>query len=531
GSGNSSDLITVNSPGIINIGNGAVFLFSSAGFAGGSGNFTLISGNWQTAPTPSTFTFASIDIAGLTGTFSYAGGNLTFSAQAGVTATWNGGGGDGSWATTGNWQGGAVPASGADLVFTGSSQTSVATAGNRTTGAITFDSSAAAFTIGGNEITLGGNLANNSNATQTINSAITLNADRTIIANTGNFVLGGDIALSNTAALPGTLTFSGNSSTVVSGSISDGPAAGGSLVKTGTGTLTLTGNNTFTGPLTIAGGTVEANSSEALGNSLTATTNNLIFDGGTLRAIADIDAGAPVTRTVQLLGNGTIDTNGNNVTVGGPVVGTGNLLKAGSGNLTLTQGGATNNSYSGETIVQQGSLVAAYAGSLGAAAGGTTVESGGALVIANQFNVNGEALSLNGTGVGGTGALRLASGFQSSWNGTITLAGNSSIQADANSIPTLAFLPYRKCGKGLQLGWAENGHQMDTKTSTRGALGDNSGELAHCSLTFRSRGHLRLRLRQTYENSLSLNPPRTGQWNLLLCEFQDGKTHQSGQGK
>ncbi len=464
GAGNSSDLITVNSPGIINIGNGAVFLFSSAGFTGGSGNFTLISGNWQASPTPSTFTFASLDIAGLTGTFGYSNGNLTFSAQAGVTATWSGGGGDGSWATTGNWQGGVVPASGADLVFTGSSQTNVATAGSRTTGAITFDSGAAAFTIGADTVTLGGNLTNNSSATQTITSAITLNANRAVIANTGNFVLSGDIALSNTAALPGTLTFSGNSSTAVSGSISDGPAAGGSLYKTGAGTLTLTGNNTFTGTVTIAGGTVEANSSEALGNSLTATTNNLIFDGGTLRAIADINAGAPVTRTVQLLGNGTFDTNGHNMTIGGPVVGTGNLIKAGSGNLTLTQGGATNNTYLGETIVQQGSLVAAYAGSLGAATGGTTVESGGSLVIANQFNVNGEALSLNGTGVGGTGALRLVTGFQSSWSGNITLAGNSSIQADANAILTLA-----------QVGIGSNTITFTGTNSTINLSGDLSG--------------------------------------------------------
>jgi autotransporter-associated beta strand protein len=336
-----------------------------------------------------------------------------------------------------NWQGGAVPAVGADLIFTGSSQTNVATAGTRTTGAITFDSAASAFTIGGDAITLGGNIANNSTATQTINSAIALNADRTIAANTGNLVLGGNIALSNNGALPGTLTFSGNSSTSVSGVISDGPAAGGSLMKTGNGTLTLTGNNSFTGTLTIAGGTVEANSSEALGNGLTVTTNTLVFDNGTLRAIGNINAGAPVTRAVQLLGNGTLDTNGNQITIGGPIVGAGNLIKTGAGNLTLTQGGATNNSYSGATIVQQGSLFVGYAGALGAATGGTTVQSGGSLVIANQFNVIGESLTMNGTGDGGNGALRLAAGFQSSWNGTITLTGNSSIQADPNSTLTL----------------------------------------------------------------------------------------------
>jgi len=428
GAGNASDLITVSTPNGINLANSTVFLFSGAG--GGSGNFTLVSGSWQTNPDPATFTFASIDISGLTGTFGFANGNLTFSGVAGVTNTWNGGGGDGSWATLGNWQGGAVPLAGADLVFTGSSQTAVATAGNRTTGAITFDSSADAFAIGGDTITLGGNIANNSSNTQTINAAIALNANRAIAANTGNLSFTGGIALSSTAALPGTLTFTGNQSTSVSGAISDGPATGGSLVKTGAGTLTLTGTNPFTGTLTIAGGVVEANTSAALGNAVTVVTNSLIFDGGTLRAIGSIDS--PLNRTIQLLGNGTIDTNGNAVSITGVIAGSGNLIKSGSGSLTLIAPGANSNTYSGETHIQAGSLVINYAGALGSTAGGTTVESGASLTMSTTLSVSGEALTISGTGDGGIGALHLASGL-GAWNGTITLGGNASVSADANT--------------------------------------------------------------------------------------------------
>src|SRR4029077_11986616 len=55
-----------------------------------------------------------------------------------------------------------------------------------------------------------------------------------------------------------------NLSTVVSGVIADGGAAGGtsgSLIKVGTGTLTLSGANTYTGNTAVNGGTLLVNGS------------------------------------------------------------------------------------------------------------------------------------------------------------------------------------------------------------------------------------------------------------------------------
>src|SRR5258706_5391203 len=96
--------------------------------------------------------------------------------------------------------------------------------------------------------------------------------------------------------------------------VSDG---GNALTKSGAGTVTLTGSNTYSGATTISGGTLSANSSTALGNE--SGTNTLIFNGGTLQAGGTITS--PSGRTVTLSAAGTIDTNGNNVSIAGVISG------------------------------------------------------------------------------------------------------------------------------------------------------------------------------------------------------------------
>ncbi|MDB5582579.1 MAG: Outer rane autotransporter barrel [Bradyrhizobium sp.] len=86
------------------------------------------------------------------------------------------------------------------------------------------------------------------------------------------------------------LSVGGNGlSTMVSGSIE---GVGGSLVKTGTGTMILSGANTYTGPTTVNGGVLEVNGSIAsssltnveAGGTLggTGTVGNTFVNGGTL---------------------------------------------------------------------------------------------------------------------------------------------------------------------------------------------------------------------------------------------------------
>lgn len=440
GAGETSDHIAAPS---ISVGNSTIFLFNSSTFTSGSASFTLLTGSSGLTVSPSTLQFASINIPGLTGSFSTSGNSLLFNATAGVIATWVGGT-DTQWTTGANW-GGSSPATGADIVFSGSN-TSVSTAGNQTTGSITFTGSNG-FTISDNTITLGGDLTNNSSAAQTVNSAIALNASRTIAANTGDLVLGGGVTLSTSGALANTLTFSTSSNLTItaSGPIANGSnttAEGGGIVKTGAGTLALTGNNSgFTGPLTISGGTVAANSSNALGNGAIAT-NTLTINGGTLLATGNIISGSAqgINRAIKLTGNGTFDTNGFEIVTSGPISGAGTLIKAGNGTLVLETGSAIN-SYSGGTLIQGGSILMLNSSVLGAPGSQTTVQAG-SLTTNGTFTVAGQSLVLNGTGDGNNGALHITGTLPTNnvvdWTGPISLGSNASIQVDSQQTLNLS---------------------------------------------------------------------------------------------
>jgi len=451
GTGGASDQISVSGSINLNLAAGDItsFLFTNDGFNTGSGTFTLIQkGSQPLGVTLANLQYASVGIAGLTGTFSINGsGNLIFTAQSGVTGTWTGGGGSGNWTTGTNWSGGSVPLTGADLTFTGSTQTNVTLGTNEQTGAITFDASASAFTLSGSTIVLGGNLTNNSTSTQTINSNITLNADRTISASAGALVLTGTIATSNSGALPGTLTFAGSQNISVSGNITDGllatgtttaPISGGTVIMAGTGTLTLTGTNTFDGDLIMESGTVVASQAESLGlvANITGTaisaSNSLVFDGGRLQLTSSMSFAS--FRKLHMYETGVIDTNGNNLVINGVISGPGGLTKYGEGTMTLNQSGTLVNTYQGATIIHGGTISLGYAGALGNSTAGVTVDNGGSLYINQTFDMNGETMTLSGTGDNGSGAFHLGSGIDSNWNGTVNLSGSATIETDGNAV-------------------------------------------------------------------------------------------------
>ena len=135
------------------------------------------------------------------------------------------------------------------------------------------------------------------------------------------------------------LTIGGNNqSTTFSGQI----IGGGSIVKAGSGTLTLTGNNTYGGDTTISGGTLQ------------------IGNGGTTGSVPG-----------NIVNNAALAFNRSDaVTYGNVISGTGSLIQAGSGVLTLT--GV--NTFTGGTTVSAGGL--AVNGSL---ASGVNVLGGGTL--------------------------------------------------------------------------------------------------------------------------------------------------------
>lgn len=102
-------------------------------------------------------------------------GCATFGAHA-ADRTWNGGGNDDNWGTPGNW-GGTAPSGGDSLFFGGNLRLSPSNnfpAGTIFSG-LTINNPAGPFTLRGNSITLGGNIADNMPLVpQTINLGLIL---------------------------------------------------------------------------------------------------------------------------------------------------------------------------------------------------------------------------------------------------------------------------------------------------------------------------------------------------------------------
>ncbi len=135
-----------------------------------------------------------------------------------------------------------------------------------------------------------------------------------------------------------------------------------------------------------------------------------------------------LTGGVEIASGTTTFDLATNQTLANIISGAGALTKSGAGTLTLS--GA--NTYAGLTTVSAGTLIIGNNTALGITAAGTTVESGAALVLqgpSSSLNVD-EALTLSGTGVGGTGAVRSTSNFNTLL-GAITLASDVRIEADA----------------------------------------------------------------------------------------------------
>jgi autotransporter-associated beta strand protein len=190
---------------------------------------------------------------------------------------------------------------------------------------------------------------------------------------------------------------------------------GGPISKTTAGVLTLSGTNTYTGQTTLAAGTLNLNSTTALGTGAFVVTGGTTINNtsGAANTLANNNAqtwngdftftGANNlnlgTGAVTLGATVQVTTTAGTLTVGGPIGGTGfGLTKAGAGTLSLT-GAST---YTGPTAVTNGTLV------IGTAADrlpvGTTLTLGdGTLNTSGVFDLNGQNQTLGGLTTAGTG--------------------------------------------------------------------------------------------------------------------------------
>jgi autotransporter-associated beta strand protein len=317
------------------------------------------------------------------------------------------------------------------------------------TGANTFTGAAI---VNAGILNLTGSAYNNTAANS---SAFTIAAGATLNANFSGSVYSsiGSVAGSGTLQIGTSGQFNrfntgyDNTNTTFSGAVS--MANSSSIIyKRGTGTWTLSGNNTSTwtaGILDVRGGETVLANAGAAGNASVqfggASTLSASVSGVQIRGGLDFSSFAgnlgSATNTNDILVSGAVNlgtttrtiTVSNNTTFSGNVTNTAGLSKAGTGTLILSG----NNTYTGNTSVTAGVVRASHANALGTTGNGTIVSNNAALELTGGISIGAEALSVTGSGISSTGALRNISGANS-YGGVITLAGATTIGSDAGTL-------------------------------------------------------------------------------------------------
>lgn len=291
-----------------------------------------------------------------------------------------------------------------------------------------------------------GNLQLNSTSLSRI-SRLTLQSGSLVIATTAADAVGGTLEFNG-----GTLQFNQSPAADYSPRFSTAPnqqyrfsvsasrevtfaanlsSSGGSLTKLNAGTLTLASANDYTGGTTLVAGTLVLGNAASLGTgALSITGASTLRVGGAFNVANALSIATGIT--------GTLDTNGQNLTLSGAVTGAGQLVKTGAGALNISGGGASN-TLSGDIQVQQGTLsndnVTPNPGiqSLANMNGLITVSSGATFNFSQGFTASplDNALILSGAGTGGLGALNLWR--NATVTGPITLADDTTISKTFNT--------------------------------------------------------------------------------------------------
>jgi len=247
-------------------------------------------------------------------------------------------------------------------------------------------------------------------------------ANNGTLTTAGSLTLGTGAAMTNNGTFTGALSLGGGTLTGTGGAVSGATTVnGGTINLTGGtlgGTLTVTGGNwngagSVTGLITSTSGTFTIGSGAAL-----TANGGLSVTGGT---IAATDATSTITGNVSY-------TSDSSSAFAGTIAGSGTTLLLNNGAAVWTLGGT--DTYTGGTTIAAGQLQLGAAGALG---NGTSNTAGVSVATNAALDLNGitptavVALTLNGTGIGSTGALTNSSATAATYAGAITLGSTSSI--------------------------------------------------------------------------------------------------------
>lgn len=267
----------------------------------GSGYQTLVTGVTATNYSDSSGTNGTTYyyVVSATNSAGESPNSVEVSATPRNQVTWTGGGADANWQTSANWT--ALPNAGDSLNFAGSTRLTNTNnyPSNTAFGGVFFSSGGGAFVLGGNPITLLGDIVNNSASAQSLNLPMVLSG-----------------------ANPTINTASGNIS--ITKAISESGGRFG-LSKTGTNTLTLSGSSTFTGGVALASGTISVTLSSGVGYGPLGT-GTLSLSGGSLNnngAVSTGTLGNPVA--ISGTGSAIAVTAGQNLQLDGRWSGSGNV--------------------------------------------------------------------------------------------------------------------------------------------------------------------------------------------------------------
>jgi autotransporter-associated beta strand protein len=178
--------------------------------------------------------------------------------------------------------------------------------------------------------------------------------------------------------------------------------SGGTLTKSGAGTLTLGGNNSYTGDTTISAGTLKLGAAERIphgtGNGNVTVSGTLDLDGFSeningLSGAGTVDSTAAGTPTLTV-GNNNASSSFSGVIQN--TAGTLALTKVGTGTLTWSPG-ATANTYSGTTTISAGTVTMGNGGVLPSGSGAGNIVINGTLDLGAGYAQQVNGISGNGT--------------------------------------------------------------------------------------------------------------------------------------